>query len=114
VLHVWFRSVNYVNANIEDGAGIIIRQLNARSSAQFTLDDFRRFWNNYEHYPANPSDVESLILSPNGRNYWRARWDDCNSYFFNVIHTIPAPVDPKDAFGMIEAQAAYIQRYGKN
>ena len=53
-------------------------------------------------------------MSPGGRKYWRARWDDCNTYFFDVIHTIPAPVDPKDAFLMEEAQAAYIQKYGRN
>ena len=40
---------------MEDGGGIIIKQLNAQSSAQFTLDDFKRFWNNYEHYPPNPA-----------------------------------------------------------
>jgi NitT/TauT family transport system substrate-binding protein len=113
LLHVWFRSVQYIDKNMEDGAGIIIKTLNAQSSAQFTLEDFRRFWNNYEHYPASPAEAEALILDPRGRNYWRARWNDCNFYFFNVIHTIPAPVDPKDAFLMPEAQAAYLRRYGK-
>jgi NitT/TauT family transport system substrate-binding protein len=114
LLHVWFQTVNSINANMADGAGIIIKELNSQSSAQFTLDDFRKFWNNYEHYPASPAEVEELILNPGGRNYWRARWDDCNNYFYSVIHTIPQPVDPKDAFLMPEAQAAYIQRYGRN
>lgn len=113
LLRVWFRTVNHINNNMEDGGGIIIKTLNAQSSAQFTLDDFRRFWNNYEHYPANPGEVESLILNPDGRNYWKARWDDCNTYFYTVTHTIPAPVDPKDAFLMEQAHAAYVQRYGR-
>jgi len=112
LLRVWFKSVHHVNQNMEDGAGIIIKELNSYTGAKFTVEDFRRFWNNYEHYPASPREVQSLILDPSGRNYWKARWDDCNTYFFEITHTIAKPVSPEDAFFMIEAQKAYVQRYG--
>lgn len=112
LLHVWFRIVNANNANISDGGSIIVKRLNEQSGAQFTLDDYKKFWNNYEHYPSSPQEVQELILSPSGGNYWLARWDDCNNYFFNITHTIPGPVDPSDAFMMETAQQAYIKRYG--
>lgn len=112
LLRVWFRTVNDINQNMEDGAGIIINELNSYSGAQFTLEDFRTFWNNYEHYPANPREVQELILNPESRNYWMARWEDCNTYFNEIAQTISKPVDPNDAFLMPAAQKAYVEKYG--
>jgi len=112
LLHVWFKSVNYVNGNMSDGGGRIVKIVNSYSAASFTLGDFERFWNHLEHYPANPQEVQELILNPNGSNYWRARWDDCNNYFYNIKHVIQAPVSPDDAFVMIKAQRDYVAKYG--
>ena len=39
-----FRAVNCVNQS-DDGANIIIKQLNSYSAAKFTLADFHQFWN---------------------------------------------------------------------
>jgi ABC-type nitrate/sulfonate/bicarbonate transport system substrate-binding protein len=113
LLKVWFRIVNYVDGNIDEGGTIIVNELNARSGANFTLDDFKTFWNKIEHYPPNPEAIEQDILSPNGRNYWKARWDDCNTYFFEVAKRIPRPVDPDGVFIMPDIQQAYVNRYGK-
>ena len=112
LLHVWFRPVKSIDANMADGASIILDRLNRSSGGQMTLDDFRRLWNNYEHYPASPADVQALILDPTGRNYWKARWDDCNVYFYEITRAIPAPVDPGEAFLMQDAQRAYVAKYG--
>ena len=57
LLHVWFRTVKHINADLDDGARIVVGRLNAQSGGAFTIADFRRFWNNYEHYPANPREV---------------------------------------------------------
>ena len=113
LLRVWFRTVNHINANMDDGAQIIVDRLNSQSGARFTIEDFRKFWNNYEHYPANPREVQALILEPGGRNYWKARWDDCNLFFFDVSKTITEPVDSTDAFLMEEAHRAYVAQYGQ-
>jgi ABC-type nitrate/sulfonate/bicarbonate transport system substrate-binding protein len=112
LLRVWFRSVKFVDANMAEGASIIIDVLNRHSAANFTVDDFKRYWNKYEHYPASPKEVETLILDPKGRNYWKSRWDDCNGYFFEIKKVIPKPVDPNDAFRMIAAQQAYVKKFG--
>lgn len=112
ILRVWFRTVNHINQNMDDGANIILKELNAASGAGMTVEDFRRFWNNYESYPANPREVQQLILDPGGRNYWKARWEDCNLYFFEITSTISRPVDSKEAFLMEDAQKAYVAKYG--
>lgn len=112
LLHVWFKTVNYIDNNMADGAAPIIKKLNETAAGQFTLDDFKRFWNVYEHYPASPREVQTLILDPGGRNYLQARWDDSNKYFFEVTKTIPAPVSLDDAAWMQRAQQAYTAKYG--
>jgi len=113
LLHVWFKTINYMNQNMDDGAAVLIKDLNSRTGAQFTLEDFKKFWNNYEHYPASPHEVQELILDPKGRNYWKARWDDCNNYFLEVTHVISKRVDPEDGFWMLKAQTAYVAKYGE-
>ncbi len=102
ILKVWFRSVQFIDSNIEKGAKIIIDILNNNSAARFTVDDFKAMWNKLESFPPTPEAIRSDILEPSGRNYWKARWDDCNNYFFKIKHAIPAPVDPSGVFLMPE------------
>jgi len=113
LLHVWFKSVDYVTNNMDDGATIIVAKLNAQSGASFTNDDFRRFWNKIEHYPPTPEAVQKDILDPTGYSYWRNRWNDCNHYFVDITKAIPEKVDPDGTFIMPEIQAQYINKYGK-
>jgi ABC-type nitrate/sulfonate/bicarbonate transport system substrate-binding protein len=110
LLKVWFRTVQYMDAHIDEGASVIVGILNKNSSANFTVDDFKRFWNKLEHYPPTPEAIQAEILSPQGRNYWRARWDDCNNYFLNVAKVITKPVTPEEAFFMPDLQQYYLNQ----
>ncbi len=112
ILHVWFRIVNYINNNLDEGANIIVKQMNAAGS-DFTVADFKKFWNNYESYPASPAEVQRVMLDPNGRNYWKAQWDDCNLYLKEVLGKIKDPVPPEGIFLMEQAHSAYINKYGE-
>ena len=112
LLRVWFRIVNDIETNMADGGQIVVDLLNANSGARFTLADFARFWNRYEQYPEGPGAVEALILAPTGRSYWKARWEDCNNYFFSITGTISTPVESASAFLMEETHDAYLARYG--
>lgn len=104
ILRVWFRIVEYTNKNIDEVASIIVKKLNENSAANFTIEDFKTFWNNYEHYPESIEAIDNQIMSPNGNNYWKNRWEDTNNYFFNIIKTIPKPINSKDAFYMTKVQ----------
>jgi len=111
ILKVWFRIVQYVDSNIDEAGAIIVKKLNETSSANFTVDDFKKFWNNYEHYPIDLNAIDNDILSETGNNYWKARWDDCNKYFYEIVEVIPAPVKSDDAFYMIEIQNLLKEKY---
>ena len=114
ILKVWFRIVQYVDSNIDEAGAIIVKKLNETSSANFTVDDFKKFWNNYEHYPIDLNAIDNDILSETGNNYWKARWDDCNKYFFEIVEVIPAPVKPDDAFFMFEIQNLLKEKYSNS
>lgn len=112
LIKVWFRVVDHVNNNLSAAAEEMAAELNKNGNSGFTPAEFKQFWNKLEHYPANPREVEEDILRPTGRNYWKARWDDCNDYFFDVTRRIPAPVKPEGVFIMHEVQRKYLERYG--
>lgn len=104
LLRVWFRIVDFVENDVDAGAQIVLTTLNAKTGAGMTVGDFREFWQNYEHYPLTPEQVQREILDPGGYAYWRARWDDCNWYFHDIKGTITEPVDPAGVFLMERAQ----------
>lgn len=112
LLHVWFRIVNYVEENTEEGGQMILNILNEQTGANMTVDNFTTFWQNYEHYPLTPEAIEQDILSEDGYAYWRARWDATNDYFVNVTGSLEAPVEAEGVFLMEEAHAAYLEAYG--
>ncbi|XZE33845.1 ABC transporter substrate-binding protein [Pirellulaceae bacterium SH501] len=113
IIKVWFRIVNHVNADIDEAGKIVVDELNKQSGADFTLADFKRFWNQIEHYPSSTREIETEILSPNGRNYWKARWDDCNLYFMNK-ESIRERVKPDGIFIMPEIHEDYKKRFEAN
>lgn len=112
LLKVWFRIIQYIDANLDEGAASIVKILNENSAANFTIEDFKSFWNKLEHYPPTPKAIQEDILSPTGDNYWKSRWDDTNDYFYNVVQTIPQPVEPEGVFLMEEAQKSFVEKYG--
>ena len=113
LLRVWFRIVNFVEENTDEGAGIILDVLNAQTGANMAVEGFKVFWQGYEHYPLNPSEIERDILSEDGYSYWRARWDDTNDYFVNVSGVISEPVPTEGVFLMEEIHAAYLEMFGE-
>ena len=112
MIHVWFRIVNYVETNREEGAEIVLSILNEQTGAAMTLEDFNTFWQNYEHYPLTPQGIQDDILDPDGYSYWRARFDDCNWYFHEVAGTISEPVDPEGVMLLDYYQELYVAQYG--
>lgn len=112
LLKVWFRIVNFVEENTDEGAAIILETLNAQTGANMTVEGFKEFWQGYEHYPLNPDEIVRDILSEDGYSYWKARWDDTNDYFVNVSGVIMEPVPVEGVFLMEDVHAAYVEMYG--
>ncbi|MCY4008834.1 MAG: ABC transporter substrate-binding protein [Anaerolineaceae bacterium] len=112
LLHVWFRIVNFVEENTDEGAMIILDTLNSQTGSNMTVEGFKEYWQGYEHYPLNPSEIERDILSEDGYSYWKARWDYTNNFFVNVSGVISEPVPTEGVFLMEEIHAAYVEAYG--
>ncbi|NMC80429.1 MAG: ABC transporter substrate-binding protein, partial [Chloroflexi bacterium] len=113
LIKVWFKIVNYVEENTEEAGGKVIKTLNEQTGANMTVEDFTTFWQNYEHYPLSAAQVQTDILDPTGYSYWKARFDDCNWYFYDVKKSIKAPVKAEDAMMLEEVQKAYVAAYGE-
>ena len=104
ILKVWFKIVNYTNDNLDEVANAMTTELNTKTGSSVSTSDFKKFWNNYEHYPVSVDAVDKDIISAQGKNYWKLRWNDCNEYFYEIKKTIPKPVQ-YDAFIMLSTQA---------
>lgn len=104
ILRVWFKIVNYTNENLDEVASLMTSELNKKTGSKVTIDDFKLFWNNYEHYPNSIDAIEREIIMSTGKNYWKNRWDDCNKYFYSIKGVIPEPVKANEAFYMLETQ----------
>lgn len=111
LINVWFRTVQYMNANQEEGAQIVLDRLNETTGSNMTKDNFKMYWNNYEHFLPSAEAVENDILDPEGRNYWKDRWDSCNFYFKDLTGSIEEKVDHRDAFMMEEAQEFFFNYF---
>ena len=114
LIKVWFRTVNYVNSNIDEAGASIAGELKSRSETSLTLDEFKRFWNKVEHFPASTADVEADFLNSDGRNYWKSRWISCNYYYVKIVGSISQQVPPDDIFIMPEIHREYVERFGND
>lgn len=104
ILRVWFRIVEHTNQNIDDTARIVSEKMNETTPGSISPQDFKDAWNVIESYPPTPDAVAADILSPNGKNYWRRRWDACNTYYVDVSRTMSQPTPSDSVFVMEEVQ----------
>lgn len=113
LIKVWFKIVNYVENNTDEAGAKVVKALNEQTGANMTVDDFKAFWQKWEHYPLSAAQVQKDILDPSGYAYWKARFDDCNWYFYEVKKSIKEPVKAEDAMMLEEVQKAYVAKYGQ-
>jgi len=112
--HVMFRTVRYCNARTADCGRIIIKELNSRTGAGFTLKNYLDFWQKLETYMGNAGEVQRTILRPSGYSYWKRTWDGDNEFLFTDSKQIPRPVSPGDHFWGPKVQGLYVAKYGLN
>ena len=87
LIEAWFETITYIDENLDEASEEIISLVNANTAGQLTADDFKFTWNELESFMASPAQVEAEILAPSGRNFWVARWNDCNTYFTDIANT---------------------------
>lgn len=111
LLNVWFKIVNEVETNRIPQAKAICNVLNKYTGASFDTKDFNQFWQNYEHFPLTPAEVEKDIILPSGPNYWGNQWNEANHFFHEIAKSIPKPVPATGSVLIEEVQKAYLQKY---
>lgn len=111
LMNVMFRIIRYCDANTADCGSIITTEINKRTGAQLTVQDFETFWQKFELYAGNAAGVEEMILASDGVAYWKSTWDGDNAFLFNESKQIPAPVEATDHFWGQQIQQKYIERY---
>ncbi len=112
LLHLWFRTVNFVQGNEHEAAEIVAAAMAKGGTPGFTAADFEASWQTLEHYPLSAQDAANAILDPDGPNYWKMRQQQCSLYFCSVAEVLPEPVDSDKEFLMPQVQADYLAKYG--
>lgn len=113
LMNVMFRIVRYCNDETEACGEIITERLNEETGAELTVEGFVDFWQNFEHYAGNASEVEDIILSEEGFAYWKDTWDGDNA-FLQETEPGATEVSAEEHFWGQDVQEAYIEKYGAN
>ncbi|MBX3568290.1 MAG: ABC transporter substrate-binding protein [Rhizobiaceae bacterium] len=111
LMNVMFRIVRYCNDNTADCGKIITGELNAQTGAQLTVEGFVGFWQVFENYAGNASEVQEAILDDAGYSYWKKTWDGDNQFLIGS-GSIDKPVDAAEHFWGNKVQDLYIAKYG--
>lgn len=108
--HVMFKIIRYTEDNMDEVGQLITDKLNSETGAGMTVEEFERYFTQYEDFTGNAAEVEKNILSEDGFGYWKNTWDNDNKYFYEVDELIPEEV-PYDAFIGDEFHQKYIEKY---
>ena len=110
LLRLWYRTVQFIDADVEKNSQIIIDYLNKKASYQFDVQDYKYTWTTTEYFPATPKLARETWLNPESLYYWKRSWAANNEYLKRE-NKIPDAV-PYDAFWMERTAAEYERRYG--
>jgi len=113
LMQVTFMAVRYTEAHLDEVAAYVSKTFNAQTGGTLSADDFKTFWQKYEHYPVNAGDAQKLIFTQGGIGYWKAIWQQDNDYLYTVTKAIPASV-PESAFLGEEFQKDYVAKFGSD
>lgn len=109
LINGWFDTVKYIDANLESSALEIVTLVNSNTAGELKPEDFYTAWNELESFMKAPDQVSNEILSPSGKNYWLARWNDCNDYFVDIAKTSPTRVEASKAAYVTQAHELLIE-----
>jgi len=80
VVDLWFRTISYVEEDLDKRAEIIIEDLNKEGSFTFDREDYKYTWLYTEIYPKSRKEMESLVKEPGTPFFWKKSWDENNEF----------------------------------
>jgi ABC-type nitrate/sulfonate/bicarbonate transport system substrate-binding protein len=94
--NLWFQSISYIDRNFDDGAGIVIQELNENGSYTFDMNDYRYTWEYTQFFPKTEEEAHQSFLDEQSPFYWQKTWDAINSFLLSQ-NSIPY-ANPLDWF----------------
>jgi hypothetical protein len=104
-------AVRYTAAHKDEVGTFVTDELNGDTAAGMTVDQFKDYFQIWEHYPLNAGEAQRMIFDRSGFAYWRKIWDKDNEYFTQVTRQLAQPV-PYSRFLGEQFQRAYVAKYG--
>lgn len=96
IVRVWFRTVQYIDSDINGRAPEYLSLLNTVAATSYTLDEFKEVWESMEVFFLDPDEVARDVLSSDGEFYWEAAWQEIEAFL--VQDNGLAPSVPKAMF----------------
>ncbi len=111
LVNLWFKTISYIEEDLDVGSKIIIEDLNREGSFTFDVEDYKYTWRYTEIYPKSAKQMADLVLTQDVEYYWKHSWDENNEYLLRE-GKITEPV-PYDAFWMERIHTQYYELYDK-
>lgn len=102
LINLWFRTILYVEEDLDERSKIIIEDLNREGSFTFDVEDFKYTWLYTEIYPSSSNEMAELVLAQDAEYYWKNAWDANNEFLLKEDKITEAV--PYDAFWMEKVQ----------
>jgi len=110
LLRLWYRTVQFIDADIDTNSKVVIDYLNKKASYQFDVEDYKFTWTTTEYFPPTPAAARKTWLDSSSPYYWKKAWDANNEYLIRE-NKIPKPV-PYDVFWMETSAEEFERLYG--
>lgn len=79
IMRAWYRAVDYIKANPDDGIAIMIDWINEQSGAGMTVEDGKRFLTDLVLFPTHP-EVGEWFFTEGSQYYWPDRLAAVKAY----------------------------------
>ena len=80
IIKVWFRTISYMEQDLDTNSEEFLQYLNSVSSVQYTKEQYKFAWKNMEVFFDNSEAVEKKVLTKTSPYYWKQSWDSINKF----------------------------------
>jgi len=110
-MRVWYRNMQHVKKNPDDGFAIIAAEVNKIHGKGMTVTDLKGAWQVIEFFPNDACEAQKFFYDPNGPRYWKKSYDAVmKSYIRQGIHA--KSIDPAEVIVAPQFQRMYREKFG--
>lgn len=81
-IEIWYRGINYVKENPDDGYQRIVDKVNEIHGTEFlTVEDLAGIWNKVEYFPESACAAQDFFFEEGGARYWRQSFEAINTVY---------------------------------